>query len=337
MRYIHNIFILMLVAMFGLAQTVYATERDLTFHLVKDEYKVDDILQSGIDVDRNQYEVFANDNIIYVVNRLVELDDSDLACESVLGTSNGYDPHAASPARNQVINICFNERGQSKLEKLSASNTASRLAIVFQGKLLVAFVIMGSKASRRMSLRGMSSNEARRLDLALHKVCAWASNVSFRLVHPDREAKSEGIHDESDYESLTQGNVSYRVSKKVELDNSDFKNANILLTGLPVGPTFKSKPMELEGMPGQFNEEEQATVDLRAFGLRITLNQNGRRKLERLSENNIGRDLATVFEGRLVYVERIPGKTTSEVVMVNGLTYAEAKRLSDVINKGGHQ
>jgi hypothetical protein len=55
--------------------------------------------------------------------------------------------------------------------------------------------------------------------------------------------------------------------------------------------------------------------------------------LTKLSEHSAGQELATVFEGRLNYVERIPQNTSSNFVLVKGLTYNEAKRLTDAINR----
>ena len=70
MKYICNSFFLVMSLMFGLTSTVHAAEIRLSFRLVQSKYKVDDILKTSIDIDKAQYEVLAQDNIIYVVRGL---------------------------------------------------------------------------------------------------------------------------------------------------------------------------------------------------------------------------------------------------------------------------
>jgi len=336
MKYICNSFFLVMFLMLGLTSTVHAAESCLSFRLVQSKYKVDDILKTSIDIDKAQYEVFAQDNIIYVVSRTVQLDDKDIECEKRLGKSYYYLGPADPSAKNSQVRINFNANGRSKLKELSESSIGKGLAVVFEGKLIVAPVISDSLASGELIVSGLSYDAAKHLIDAIERVCAEESSVSVRLVHPDQDIisqipLSESSVDKSQYECFVKGNVNYWVSKKVELDNRDFEHAKIFVTGLL--PSGEPKEMELKAIPWQFSEEGAAERNLPGLRVRITLNKDGRSKLEKLSENNIGRGLAVVLEGRLIMVKSIPGKTTGEFVTVGDLTYVEAKRLRDAINR----
>jgi hypothetical protein len=200
----------------------------------------------------------------------------------------------------------------------------------------VAPVISDSLASGELIVYGLSHDDVGQLIDAIETMCAKDSSVSVHLLHPDQDMTSqiplsESSVDKSQYECFAKGNVNYWVSKKVELDNRDLEHAKILVTALL--PSGKPKEMELEAIPWQFSEEGAAERNLPGLRVKITLNKDGRSKLEKLSENNIGRGLAVVLEGRLIMVKPIPGKTTGEFLTVGDLTYAEAKRIRDAINR----
>jgi hypothetical protein len=336
MKYICNSFFLVIFLMFGLTSTVHAAESRLSFRLVQSKYNVDDILKTGIDIDKTRYEVFAKDNIIYVVSRTVQLDDEDIECDKMLGTPY-YSFEVADPSdSNSQVRITFNAVGRGKLNKLTERYIGKGLAVVFDGKLIVAPVISDSLSSGELIVSSLSHEDVRRLIDSIETMCAQDSSFSVRLLHPDQDMTSqvplsESSVDKSQYECFAKGNVNYWVSKKVELDNSDFEHAKIFVTGLL--PSGEPKEMELKAIPWQFSTEGAAESKLPSLRVRITLNKDGRSKLEKLSENNIGRGLAVVLGGRLIMVKSIPGKTTGEFLTVGDLTYVEAKRLRDAINR----
>jgi len=331
-----KIFIFVIILGIGLASVGYSVENIVRFSLVQSETKVDDFLKQKMLIDNNQFDIFAKDNIIYLLNRSVLLDNKDFSCEEMLGTSYSHENSSGSPSNSFQINIEFNSKGKDKLVALSRSNVGERLAIVFDGRLIVDPIIQNQVTDGNLSVNGLSYDDARKLDYVLHKVCAWASNVSFSLVNPDNKCadqKSLPSASVGEYECLSMEGNNYAVSKKAELDSSGFKKAKILLAVR--APFTENKVQELgsEDIPWRFDEEEEAAHDVHAFQVKIELNENGRKVLKKLSENNAGQELATVFEDRLYYVERIPRNTTSDFVLVNGLTYNQAKRLTNVINR----
>lgn len=331
-----NIFIFIMILGIGFTPVGYSAESTLRFSLLQSEIKVDDLLKHDIKSDNKQIDIFAKDNVIYLVNSVILLDDKDILCSEMLGTSYEHgNSSGSSPNMFQII-IQFNHKGKDKLLNLSKNNLGKKLAIVFDGRLIAAPVIENTITDGDIIVNGLSYYDVLKLDYVMHKVCAWASNVSFRSVTSDNKCTNQkptpGTNIDED-ECLSIGDQEYSVSKKVELDSGGFKNAKILLA--VKAPFTENKVQELrpEDIPWRFNDEEEAARDVHAFQVKIELNEKGREILKKLSVNNAGQELATVFEGKLNYVERIPENTTSNFVLVNGLTYNQAKRLADAINR----
>jgi len=314
----------------------HSAENTLRFSLIHSEIKVGDLVKQETKIYNKRFDVFAEDNVIYLTNNSIQLDDSDISCGEMLGISYSHENSSHLPSNMFQITIQFNHKGKDKLLNLSRNNLGKKLAFVFDSRLIAAPVIKNTITDGYLIVNGLSYGDVRKLDYVMHKVCAWASNVSFRSVTSnDKCTYQQPIHGTNidGDECLSIGDQKYSVSKKVELDSSGFKDAKILLA--VKAPFTENKVQELrpEDIPWRFNDEEEAARDVHAFQVKIELNEKGREILKKLSVNNAGQELATVFEGKLNYVERIPENTTSNFVLVNGLTYNQAKRLADAINR----
>lgn len=156
--------------------------------------------------------------------------------------------------------------------------------------------------------------------------------MTFRLVHADHDRlsgmqQSEVQIDKDQYECFVKDNVTYWVSKKVELDNNDIESARIIkiVTDEAFG---KLKEIEINHEP-QGNGPEFTYPDC---GVRILLNKNGRSKLESVTQSNVGRRMAVIFERRLLMVPFIAKKIDGGEMWILDLYYEEARRLKDDID-----
>lgn len=130
--------------------------------------------------------------------------------------------------------------------------------------------------------------------------------LTLRLVHPDHDKisflqPSEVKIDKKDYEYFKLGKENYWVSKKIELDITDMKDAK----------------MEVETLP--------------LYNVTIILNKKGQDKFRKLTANNIKRRLAIICEGHLLMAPVIREEITGDVFIVSGLYHDNAKRLRDII------
>ncbi|MHC1727578.1 MAG: hypothetical protein AB9866_16510 [Syntrophobacteraceae bacterium] len=315
-----------------------AAANSLSFRLLDGEFSIDAAIRPGLLIDKDKTDLFAKDNMIYVVNKSAILDETAIACSEMLGSSYSNDLSDTSKSRFQY-SIKFDKSKISKLEDLSNSTIGKRLAIVFNKKFMIAPIIKERLSDCSISISGLSYSDANQLGYAMYKVCAWASNVSFRMVHPDNKRISEMPQLENsinlnEYEPLSMGDQKYWVSRKVQLGHNGFKEANILVDVHSPLTESQTSEVALESIPFTLNEEEEAARGVSLFKVRINLNEKGRDELKRLSGSNAGRELATVFEGKLLHIETIPEKTAPEFVLINYLTHNEAKRLRDAINRG---
>lgn len=310
----------------------------LSFRLLESEYGVNSAIKPGLDINIDNTELFSKDNIIYAVNKTQILDESAISCVEMLGSSYSHDSNY-TPNPSFKYNIIFKTSKVTQLLNTGENIIGKRLAIVFNKKILIAPVVKETISDGSIYITELSYNDAKQIGYAIYKVCAWASNVSFRMVHPDNKTLTETPHlkdgiNLNEYESLSMGDQKYWISRKVQLGHNGFKEANILVDVYDPSAASQSSEVALESIPFTLNEEEEAARNERIFKVRINLNEKGRDELKSLSENDAGRELATVFEGRLFHIETIPEKSKPEFVLINYLTYNEAKRLTDAINRG---
>ena len=143
-----------------------------------------------------------------------------------------------------------------------------------------------------------------------------------------------GVDSESNNLIEKKQSVYYWVSNKIQLDNRAFKEAKILVT-VEDSISGVTSAMGLDELPVPIDEVREAAYPVRAFRVRISLNDSGRRKLEHLKKTNAGRELAVLFEGKLVEVVLIGEKMTTDAIVVDHLTFPEAKRLEESIDEEG--
>ena len=337
MKRIYNTSILVFFLLNCITCQAYSGDKLFSVRLLESEMQIDDIFAIATPIDRTQYSMFAKDNTVYISSNHTILDNNDIDCKKMLCSSYSHSASSISSVNMFQINIKLNVAGKSKLATINTSSLGKKLAIVYDGLLIATPIVRSSLDDSGLSVDGLSYSDASRLDYALHILCAMASYVSFHLVISSNELQfrdQDSIidRDESKYEYYTMGNRNYCIVKDAIVDINAFSKAKVLLAVQAPFTGNYVKEIGLEDIPWQFNEEEESARRVHSFMVKIDLNANGQNELARLSSNNAGQELATMFEGRLIYVERIPVKTNSTFVIVNGLTYNEAKRLADAIN-----
>jgi hypothetical protein len=258
-----NIFIFIMILGIGFTPVGYSAESTLRFSLLQSEIKVDDLLKHDIKSDNKKIDIFAKDNVIYLVNSVILLDAKDILCSEMLGTSYAHGNSSGSSTNIFQIGIIFNDQGKSKLSALSMDNRGKRLAIVFDGELIITPIIEHHITDGNLLVNGLSYDDARRLDYALHKACAWASDISYRLVTPYDKCTNQkplpktGVEN---YECLSMENQEYSVSKKAELDSSGFKNAKIFLTAKGPFNRTTSKNCHWKQSPGVLTRKRKQRI-----------------------------------------------------------------------------
>lgn len=158
--------------------------------------------------------------------------------------------------------------------------------------------------------------------------------LTFRLVHPENDMlshlpQSDVKVDKTQYECFMKGHDNYWINKKVELDANDIKEAKI---EMEMGPANLAGGRKVEIPPEGFSNIDLASY-ANAFDVEIYFNQRGQKKLEDVTEKNIGRSLAVIFEGKLLMAPIIHEKILDGKVVIVGLFYVEAKRLKAAISK----
>ena len=129
--------------------------------------------------------------------------------------------------------------------------------------------------------------------------------------------------DKSQYKYFVKENENYWVSKKIELDINDMKNAELRV----IIPPSKEEIAELSKTHPNTSFLLKPT-----YNVTITLNKNGQKKLADVTTNNKMRRLAIIFEGNLLIAPLILEKITGGKVIVSNIKkYNEASRLRDTI------
>ena len=333
MKNIRTIVIIAMLSMICCPLAGHSDDYSLTFSTVRAEIKASDLPNRVHALNNKHANIFAKDNLVYIVNDTIVMDGNDLACGAMLNTSFSRDSLSVSSQNMFRVNIQFNSLGKNKLRKLSRSSIGHKLAIMFHGRLIVAPVIMGQINDGVLCTNGLSYDDATRLIYVLHKACSSASNVSFNLVNGNcADQKQLQANSLRKYTCLSMGREKYFVSKKTELDSTGFESAQIMCAVKAAFTNYKVRDVRLKDIPWRISEEEEAAHNGHIFGVKIVLNKKGRNILKKLSMNNSGQELATMFEGNVHYVQRIHGKAAPDSILVNNLTYIEARRLAYAIN-----
>jgi len=152
--------------------------------------------------------------------------------------------------------------------------------------------------------------------------------LTLRLVHPDHDRisflqPSEVKIDKKDYEYFELEKKNYWVSKKIELDITDMKDAKLQV----ITPPSKK---EIEALS---KTHPNTSFSLEpSYNVTIILNKKGQEKFMKLTANNIMRRLAIIFEGRLLIAPIITKKISGDEVVISSLSsYDDATRLRDTI------
>jgi preprotein translocase subunit SecD len=306
------------------------------------------------------------DKVAYWVSKKVELDDTNISAVKIL--IQYQDLHSGNPIEREIypkvdgvghtfnnppnffeVVISFNEEGQTQLEKLTENNVQRRLAIISDGKLLMVLIIPRKESDGKIRVCGLPFEDAKGIRIAaahlLYRttlpsgsspsVYTGDADLTFRLVHPDHERlsmipPSEADINERQYDLFVKDKVNYWVSKLVEVDTTDFKGAKILLAEFDQYGKEKISEVSSDELD---NEYVFTNPSATGFGARLSLNTNGQKKMENLTENNIKGRLAIVFNGKLLMAPTIQEKISGEEISISGLTSDEARDIKKAIDR----
>ena len=121
-----------------------------------------------VKIDKNEYEYFKLRNENYWVSKKIELDITDMndaKLQVVTPPSKEEIANLSKRRPNTVISlepaynvtIILNKNGQEKFRKLAANNQMRRLAIIFEGHLLIAPIIWGKITGDEVAVSSLSS------------------------------------------------------------------------------------------------------------------------------------------------------------------------------------
>jgi hypothetical protein len=187
---------------------------------------------------------------------------------------------------------------------------------------------------------------------------AVSEGVEIRLVHLDTEnadckQQPQACIDDGGYECLsreyvyhsrkegedlriTREIIDYWISKNAVLDDGDFQDAKIIVPSYdPV--TGQSKEMDLDAIPGRFDDSTVINDPIQFFKAQISLNESGQNKLKTVMETGARNGLAVVLDGKLLAVMAVRKQMNTGLLTVSRLTYQEAKQLKVTVSKAGHR
>lgn len=154
------------------------------------------------------------------------------------------------------------------------------------------------------------------------------NELAFRLVHPDNDkivyaSKSQANVNKSQYELFTKGKENYWVDRKVELNIKDFKDAEIKIMTMDSSKKVKWETIDT----GSSIPPDAACTVVLYFS------ENGQKKIEKLTERNIRRRLAIIYNNNLLMAPIIQEKIIGETISLAGVSYNEAQGLKLMIKK----
>lgn len=148
---------------------VYGSDSILTLRLVHPDHdKLAYIPPEQVNVDKSKYELFEKNGENYWISKKIELDIADMtdaqitvltppSKEDVERLSKEY-PNTSFPLNPSYnVTITLNPKGREKFSIVTANNIRRRLAIIYNGKLLMAPIIMDRIDSGLMEVSTFSS------------------------------------------------------------------------------------------------------------------------------------------------------------------------------------
>jgi preprotein translocase subunit SecD len=172
----------------------------------------------------------------------------------------------------------------------------------------------------------------------LTKASSGDTILSFRLVHPDHDRlsalpPSEAKVNRDQYECFTKENVNYWVDKNIELDIQDLKDAKIKI----MWRDSNSKQWEYLEVSEETYPSFVFKPSSKPCLVDIYFSKNGQKKMAILSEKNIGRWLAIIFQGKLLMAPLIREKIDGAYVTVLSFSFDEATLLKDAITRSSNK
>ncbi len=155
----------------SLSAIAYGAGPPLALRLVHPDHdRIAHFSPDQVKVDRKLYEHFKKGNQHYWVSRKVELDITDMTDARVnvqappskkeIERLQKQYPNAVFPTEpSYEVTITLSPRGREKISTLTANNIKRRLAVVFNGKLLMAPVIMDKITGDVFVVSGFSNYE----------------------------------------------------------------------------------------------------------------------------------------------------------------------------------
>jgi preprotein translocase subunit SecD len=148
----------------------------LTFRLVHPDHDTISHQQpSKIKIDKNEYEHFVLQNENYWVSKKIELDINDMndakltvitppSKEEIAELSKSRPNTVFSLEPSYNVTIILNKKGQEKFKKLTANYKMRRLAVIFEGHLLIAPIIWQPVTGAEIGVSSFSNyDDAKRL------------------------------------------------------------------------------------------------------------------------------------------------------------------------------
>ena len=181
-------FLSFIVLLSILPSIAYSENNTLTFRLVhSNNDKLSQLTPSQLKIEQNQYEYFVKDNVGYWVENIIQLsskDVKDVKIEMMVWEPNSKNWKNVEVSLKEIANdkdytnptmhgftavIIFNKIGQKKFEHLTEKNIRRRIAIILNGKLLMAPLIQEKITGQDVSVVGLNYNEVKGLKEAIRQ------------------------------------------------------------------------------------------------------------------------------------------------------------------------
>jgi hypothetical protein len=170
--------------------------------------------------------------------------------------------------------------------------------------------------------------------ISVSNASSLESVLTLRLVHPDNDELSKlpssAINvDKGRYEHLVdQKGTGYWVDKKIELDSKHIKAVKIVLES--GGPGSSEERAEIDVTPA-FIARNPHLRNLPDYRVRLFLTENGAKKLQAVTKNNLKGRLAVIFDGRVLEAPFIWEEIDTDSIDMSYFTYEDARRVKDAI------
>jgi len=166
--------------------------------------------------------------------------------------------------------------------------------------------------------------------------CPENNLITFRLVHSDNDKVAQMSPtplkiNKKQYEDFVKDNVTYWVDRKIQLSSKEIKDVRIVMMEQePNSEKWKTVEVSLKDIA---NNKDLTDPSMQGFTGVIVLTKTGQKKLEQVTEKNIGRRLAILLKDKLLMAPVIREKIIGDEVSVAGLNYNDAKSLEEAIRR----